>query len=497
MQPTELGIRRARARRGFGNFRRYMRPNQTPPWFHDLLDEYLTKLQRGEIKRLIVTMPPGHAKSDACSRLFPAYVLGLDPSEQIAFGSYGADLASSMNRATQANMTTQTYRDLFPETQLSERGIRTADTARRTSDGFDLVGHSDSYNCAGVGGPLTGKRGTMLILDDPYKNFAEANSAQIRENVWTWFSTVFMTRGTGDRTRALIVTTRWHKDDIVGRIEEQEKTARANGEEFEPWVRLDLAALMTKELMEKKHPRDPRQPGDPLWPEVHSLRTLQEHKRNQGLQKFEAVYQQNPKASEGNVFKRAWFKRFRRQDLPPRFDRIGMYVDATNKKSANSDFVAIGVWGKKDNNFYLLDVVHRRMSFLETAAAIRSMKYRWPQVDVIKVEYAANGYAIVDALTNGVNPIAGVVGIPAKEKKEVRADAVTGYFDAGNVLVPTDDEADWVFNYVEEMVAFPGGSHDDQVDMTSMALPDLNGGTTGAFTQSMSASQGSIEQRWK
>ena len=272
------------ARRNFRDFIRYLRPNYVWNWHHDLLSDYLDRFFRGEITRLAVFMPPQHAKSELVSRLYPAYALGKNPDEKIVLASYSADLAGKFNRDCQRIIVSDLYREVFPDTFLNSSNVVTnVNGYLRNSEVFEPVGHTGYFKTVGVGGSLTGNPADTAIVDDPVKDLQEAMSAAIQYRNWNWYTDVLSTR-LHNRSKVLVTQTRWDVNDLSGKIL---KSMDDNGEQ---WTILLLPAIKT----DNSNPDDPREIGEALWPERHSLEKLHLTRRR-SLRTFEALYQQNPK----------------------------------------------------------------------------------------------------------------------------------------------------------------------------------------------------------
>lgn len=211
--------RRELARRHMSDFVLYVDRNYQMNWHHQLLCEYLDRLAQKEIRRLMVFMPPRHGKSELVSRKFPAFLLGNKPDTSIISCSYASDLASRMNRDVQRLIDSPEYEQLFPNSRLFGKNIRS--TARgsylRNSDIFEIVNHRGVYRSAGVGGGITGMGGEYIIIDDPVKNREEADSATYREKVYNWYTSTLYTRLEKDGC-ILLTLTRWHEDDLAGKL---------------------------------------------------------------------------------------------------------------------------------------------------------------------------------------------------------------------------------------------------------------------------------------
>lgn len=212
-------IKREAARRRLLNFARYIQPRLDIQPFHHVYYEILDRFAHGRIRRLIVQMPPQHGKSQGSSRLLPAFLLGLDGDRKISIASYSATVARDFNRDVQRIMDSDEFRMVFPGVRMGAPGTGYV----RTADMVEIAGSGGWLRSVGRGGSLTSKTVDISILDDVYKDYAEANSPLIRESAWKWYTTVVRTRLHND-SQELIVFTRWHEDDLIGRIEESGET---------------------------------------------------------------------------------------------------------------------------------------------------------------------------------------------------------------------------------------------------------------------------------
>lgn len=456
--------RRELARRHFENFVLYTMPDYKMGWVHKeicrILEQFLRDCIDKKRPRLMITMPPRHGKSELVSRRFPSWVLGVCPDEQIIAASYANTLAKRMNRDAQRIIDSPLYKNVFPCTALYGKKAKNEDgsISLRNSEMFEIVGKKGSYRSAGVGNGITGMGCGILIIDDPFKDRADASSQTIRDNVWDWYSSTAYTRlspGGG----VLVTNTRWHEDDLSGRLIESMK---AGGDQ---WTIINYPAIA-----EFDEPN--RKAGEALHPERYPLQELESIRRTMGSYEWNALYQQRPSAQEGTLIKRDWMRYYRQSDLPQSFDVVIQSWDLACTDGKDSDFVAGGVWGKKGADIWLLDIVHERLSFIDTVGAIVRMSAKWPQSNEKLVEYKANGFATVSVLKDKVP---GLIPIIPKGDKTSRISAQTFWFEAGNVHIP---EPSWVpaaGRYVEELVSFgAGAAHDDLVDMTSQALERLS-----------------------
>lgn len=427
-------------------------------WHHAKLCEKLDKFARGEIPRLIVSMPPRHGKSELVSRRLPAFVFGINPDAQIIATSYGADLAARMNRDVQRIMETPHYARLFPKSTLNESNARTtaAGAALRNSDMFEIVGHAGVYRAAGVGGAITGMGANFAIIDDPIKNQEEADSITYRDKVWDWYTSTLFTR-LEKNASVLLTMTRWHEDDLAGRLISLAK----QDPNADQWEVFEFPAI--KETNE--NPEDPRAIGEALWPDKYNLERLAKIKASAGSRVWGALYQQRPTALEGGIVKRGWIKFYKQ--LPARLDEEIQSWDLSFKETKTSDFVVGQVWARAGANKYLLAEIRDRMDIVGAINAISTTAGRFPKTYAKLVEDKANGPAVIQLLKN---KISGLIAVTPEGSKESRLSAVAPEFEAGNVFLPDPSIAPWVHDYIEELVNFPNGAHDDRVDATSQAL---------------------------
>lgn len=283
-------VKREASRKFFLPFVEYTKPDYETNWHHELLAEKLERFAKGEIKKMMVFMPPQHGKSELVSRRLPSFMLGINPNLRIIGCSYASDLSSAFNRDVQRIIEDQLYANVFPNTSLSSSNVKTSSKGSylRNSDIFEVVGYKGFYKSVGLGGSLTGTPADIGIIDDPVKDAVEADSPTYRARAWDWFTNVFLTRLHND-SQILVTQTRWHEDDLSGRI-----LARMN--KNNDWEVLSLPAICEDE----NNPIDPRKEGEALWPQKHSLERLLEIKQA-NERAFHALYQQDPKPFSGGL----------------------------------------------------------------------------------------------------------------------------------------------------------------------------------------------------
>lgn len=455
MQLLRRELAREKARRSIAEFCLFTDERYQMNWHHRLLCEYLDAFTKKEIRRLMVFMPPRHGKSELVSRKLPAYIFGRNPDAGIISASYSADLAQRMNRDVQRIIDSPAYGELFPQTRLyGSSPCMDTGHALRNSDIFEIVGHRGSYRGAGVGGGITGMGGDYIIIDDPIKNREEANSATYREKLWEWYTSTLYTRQ--EKNGSILLTlTRWHEDDLAGRLLNKAKTdARAD-----QWEVLLLPAIAEAERCSG----DIRSEGEPLWEDKYSLAELQTIRATIGVYDWSAMYQQRPQPAGGTIFKREWMNQTYRE-LPAGVTLIQSW-DLPFKNSEASAKCAGIVMARKGAQMFFVDVVNDKMDFTASVTAIKAMTAKHPKARAKVVEDKANGPAIIDYLGK---TIPGMIPFNPKGSKEDRALSVAPYFEAGNVLFP--EFAPWKADLIDDLLRFPGSTYKDMVDATVQAI---------------------------
>ena len=380
---------------------------------------------------LVLSCPPQHGKSLTVTETFPSWFVGKYPDKRCIIACYNDDFAGKFGRRNKSKI---------DEVGQFVFGIKLNKSSDRD---MEIEEHDGGIITRGIMAGITGNAGDLIIIDDPVKNRLEADSSTYRERLWEEWENSIMTR-TQAGTKIVIIQTRWHEDDLAGRV--------IANENFVEVVNIPVEAEENDILG--------RNVGDALCPEIgKGNKWLQDFKQRytDGKRAWNALYMGRPTSAEGNVFKREWWQYY--EKLPDNIPLIGISVDATFKDSDTSDFVAIEVWGKLNGDYYLIDLIKRRMDFPETLKAIRYMANKYPNKHSILVEDKANGSAIISMLRH---EIGGIIPITPKESKIGRANAITGIVESGNVYLPR--YADFTGEFVEEFASFPNGVNDDLVD---------------------------------
>lgn len=409
-------------------------PDYTWDWaWQEYVIPRLVDFALGRIPRLMIFLPPQHGKSSLVTIRFPAWLISQWPSSRIILGAYNQTFAESFSRRIMR---------LMPED--ARLGERRAAGEWETAEGGGLL-------AVGVGSGVTGRAADYMLIDDPIKSREEAESRAYRDRVYDWWTNDMYTR-LQSYSPALVIQTRWHEDDLAGRI-----LASETGSSWDV-VRLPAVA----------EPGDPlgRAEGEALCPDRFNLDALADRRAVLGSYGFSALYQQRPTPAEGGLIKRDWIRYY--TDLPAALDEWVMSWDMSFEDTSSADYVVGQVWARKGAQAYLVAQLRARLDFPGTVAAFRQMAAHYPQAVRKLVERKANGHAVIHTLRN---EIPGIVPIDPKLSKASRLAASSVYFEAGNVLLP--QSAPWVGDYVEEIVSFPNAAHDDVCDATSQALTCL------------------------
>lgn len=317
-------------------FARYQNPKLEMTPLHRNYYRILDMFAHKKIRRLIISMPPQHGKSEGSSRILPQFLLGMDPDLKIAICSYAANLSQGFNRAVQRGMMSPQYSAVFPNSQINANRQRSAGNYQCNANVTEIIGHEGSLTAVGRGGPLTGKKVDVAILDDVYKDYSEASSETVRRAAWDWYVSVVKSR-LNNNGREIIVFTRWHEDDIIGRIEKSGEdivVAKrwSDLDDVDPatWIMVNFPAIKVGPPTEL----DPREQGEPFWPQTHSLESLM-GKRAQDPNMFECLYQGDPGSAEGRLY--GPWKTYTSAEQYGTVIRKGCYIDVADQ---GNDFLA-------------------------------------------------------------------------------------------------------------------------------------------------------------
>jgi len=449
-------------------------PDYQAGWFHHELARVLEGVShdtaQGKSRHVMLFVPPRHGKSRMVSVCWPAWHLGHYPGHEFISGSYAKSLATKHSAESRALLAEDWYRHSFPNTafdpsskakddwRVQEVTVKEwqapesqASTARKRG----------GYKGVGVGSGATGRGAHIAIVDDPFKDRLDAYSAGQREKVWDWYNWVLSTR-LAPGGSVVLVMTRWHKDDLAGRLlardGERGKTQAQDGGEG-LWDVIRFPAIAEED---EEH----RKAGDALFPERYPVGNSIFVNAQKERPAWLALYQQRPTSEEGGLFKRHWWRRYKLADLPARFDKVVISVDANAKKTLNGSFACIQIWGKLGDHFYLLDQKRGRWSYPRLKLELRRARASVPYAPMLVEDKAAGQQAIEELSTE----IGGIHAILPKGDKEARAAIYADRVEAGACWIPDESEQPWVKDFVDELADFPGSTFNDQVDCFSQTM---------------------------
>jgi predicted phage terminase large subunit-like protein len=479
----------------------------------------------GISRRVMLFAPPRHGKSRMTSVCWPPWHLGHYPGHEILSASYAKSLATKHSAEARALLAEDWYRESFPNTRfdpsskakddwrvvdvgVDEQGRATLaprpsavlpqeKKASARTNGGDVgpplpynpldppqppsptdpaVAHPSpkgapstrttarkrgGYKAIGVGSGATGRGARIAIIDDPFKDKLEAYSARQREKVWDWYNWVLSTR-LAPGGSVVLVMTRWHKDDLAGRLLERDgekgKTLAQDGSEGK-WEVIRFPAIAEED-------EEFRKAGEALFPEFYpaDCALFQDMRKDRAA--WNALYRQHPSSEEGNLFRREWWRYYSRANLPHTFDRVVISVDGNAKKTTDGSFACIQVWGKLGSAFYLLDQKRGRWSYPRLREEIRRARHACPYAPML-IEDKASGQNAIEELQQ---ELGGITAIMPKGDKAARASMYADRVQCGAIYLPDPQEVPWVKDFVEEMADFPGSKHNDQVDCFSQAM---------------------------
>jgi predicted phage terminase large subunit-like protein len=411
---------------------------------HQIMADAFERVAKGELKRLIINMPPRHTKSEFASYLLPAWFLGKYPEKKIIQTAHTAELATGFGRKVRNLVQSPQYEKIF-STKLSSDSK--AAGRWNTNAGGD-------YFAIGVGGAVTGKGADLLIIDDPHsEQEAKQNNPAVFDGVYEWYTS-------GPRQRLqpggaiIIVMTRWAKRDLTGQILKNSEKDGVDG-----WEVIEFPAILPS--------------GTPLWPAFWKKEELEAIKAEIPTSKWNAQYQQNPTSEEGAIIKREYWKIWE-GDRPPVCNFVIQSWDTAFEKNNRADYSALTIWGVFDHpdeqgnmkaNIIVLDSFKARMEFPELKATALQYYKDWTP-DLVLIEKKAAGAPLIYELK--------AIGVPIQEytpskgnDKIARVNAIAPLFEAGIIWCP---DTRWADELMEDCAAFPNGDHDDLVDSTSQAL---------------------------
>lgn len=448
---------------------------------------------RGErpVDNLLITMPPRHGKTTFGSVHFPPYFLARNPRRYVMSCSYNAQLAADFGRQARDLADEKLVQQAFPDFRLANDS-RAADVWRTESGG--------AYFGVGLGGTTSGRPANLLIIDDPLKSREDAESATMRNKVWSYYTSALSIRlqpeDGGGRPKQIVILTRWHPDDLAGRLQQTEDWREGR------WAHLDMPAIIREEetnnvSVRDLPPDDPRHTTLPLnyiqekkryvpvtevreralWPSRFPLEDLK-RKERLNPREFASLYMQKPYIEGGNLIRASWWRYYPSDLKPENFSCLIIAADTAFKARESSDYSVLLVAGlSHDGDIYVVDIHRGRWEFPDLKQRLIQLNSRWRGrgLRAIYIEDKASGQSLIQELRRE----SGLSVIPYKVTfdKVARVNAVTPLIEGGRVHLP--EEAPWLDDFMSETQTFPGSTHDDQVDALSMALDVLSRQTVG------------------
>lgn len=430
-------------------------------WHIGAICEHLEAITRGQIRNLIINVPPRHSKSTIVSVMWPAWEWGPanQPGTRWLFVSYAGHLSlrDSVKCRTllRGKWYTNHWRDRFSFStdQNAKEYYENTKQGRRVATSIE--------------GGNTGEGGDRLVIDDPHEANEAVKSEAARKAVIDWYGNSMASRSNDPKKGSLcLIGQRVHHADLTAHLME------TRGDDFDMLILPGEyeASTRSKSTLGFIDPRIKE--GELLWPERFGKKEL-EQLRVDLRSNYDAQVQQRPSAVKGSVFKHEWFGRRYIEDpksIAARCTTVMQSWDCAFKDAETSSYVVGQVWGLIGVDRYLLAERREHMDFVTTRAAIRTMSIMWPEADTVLIEDKANGTAIINDLRH---TISGIIAEQVDGSKEARAQSVTPECEAGNVILPSPSIAPWVNDYVEELCQFPRGRYNDRVDATSQALKRL------------------------
>lgn len=436
-------LERAKRCQAVPPFREWLPASAPPDYVWDwpyqvLIQDALDNLLKGAFDKLMIFVPPRHGKSEMVTVRWPAWLLEKYPYLKIIVGCYGQDLSNRFSLKTR---------------RIVEGRLPMAPDKAKVQEWETAAG--GGLRAVGAGAGITGYGGDLILIDDPVKNRATANSKTYREMVWNWYQDDLYTRREPDAMMVLIMT-RWHHDDLAGRI--------LASEDGPNWTVISLPALAESE-------DDPlgRKIGEALCPARYPESALLDLQRA-GAARFASLYQQRPSLQEGNIFQREWWQYY---NEAPSFLGIIQSWDTAFKKNQDNDFTVCTTWGITRTGYYILAMWKEKVEFPELKRAVAQLAARWHPLAIL-VEDKASGQSLIQELQRDTD--LPVIPIPKNTDTIEMAHIVTPSIEAGKVYLPDlPDQAAWVDDLVEETAAFPSAPHDDIVVSIIQALQYLRG----------------------
>lgn len=424
-------------------------------WFHEVIAEKLQagyeRLMRGENVRLMIFMPPRHGKSDQATQKFPSWVLGKNPTVPFMTASYSDELATDFGQSTRDIMQSDQYKAMY-QTRLR---------ADAKAKGKWLTNEKGGYTAVGVGGALTGRGFKVGIIDDPFKNREEADSVVTRESRYKWYQSTFYTRQEGN-SMIVFILTRWHEDDLAGRVLRDMREAKKRNEPYDDWEIIQFKAIATEDDGHRKE-------GEALWPTKFPLEKLQTMKSAMGSYEFSALYQQTPIDEENRKFKQEWF-RYREYSVVRERDTYNtMTIDPRGKNDikVGTDYIGVTVnFIDQDNHWNIMSYRQK----LTATGLIDLMFTNWQRYNlhVIGIEDNQFTQGLMASIEEQIRLRGIYLNIQLLKhggtQKELRIEALVPRYERGGIYHLTMNGQNQCEDLEDELKLFPKAPNDDAGD---------------------------------
>jgi predicted phage terminase large subunit-like protein len=452
------------ARTSFWDYRQLMNPGMKDGWWQREiaaeLQQFALDFLDGKSPKLVIQAPPQHGKSVQIIDLI-AWIAGLNPDKKTIYSSFSERLGVRANLRLQRAYDSPMYQRIFPDTSINRsNSVTVSGQHLRNREILEYVGKEGFFRNTTVRGSITGESLDLGVIDDPIKGRADANSKTIRDAAWDWLNDDFFTRFADDGA-LLVILTRWHVDDPVGRLLENDKGIRV----------LSYKALATED---EKH----RKAGEPLFPEHKSKRFLLERKARMAANSWESLYQQSPFIKGGEILKGAWFGWY---DVEPRFKWRACFGDTAQKKKEANDYQAAGCFGLgwSDELLYVTDFMREKFEAYELeerfpAFWTKQKKSENGRLRYFGIEDKASGTELIQRMQKKIKPKIPVKPIPRHIDKLTRVQDGAGFIESGYVMLPRN--APWTHDLIAECEAFTADDahdHDDMIDVLMDAISHM------------------------
>lgn len=427
----------------------YDNPTYDAQPFHRVIIEKFQEAVNIGGKRIIISMPPRHGKSEIISKKGIAWALAKNPEKEIVLVTYGQTLSDDFSRIARGTLIE--HQDML--------GVEISKESASVSR-WGLEGYKGSVTATGALGAITGRGASLLVIDDVVKSTVDANNPSAMSKLWDNYRAVFRTR-LAPNASIIVVATRWTQDDLIGRLLKEAE----EGEGSDKWEYICFPCECvnpTTDYLGRKR-------GTFLWEDRFSKAEYNSIKNSLGSALWSSLYQQNPMVVGGNLIKREWIRHYERDELQSGHIRTYVSVDTAFKGGLDSDFSVIQFWGDMGGCYYLIEQIREKLSFTECLGQldifIEDCTRRYKKPSAILIEDKANGTAIINVLKRKYNNI---IPVNPTESKKARLISVAPLFEAGSVKVPKS--ADFIADFINELTGFPSTKHDDIVDATSQFL---------------------------